>query len=324
MPIKTGHRTRLIAGVFLACLLFSGCMPKQTANLVQEKPVGMNSSAKIESVPFFPQQDFQCGPAALAMALGHAGVAISPEQLRPELYIPNKRGSLQIEMLATPRRYGMLAYKLAPSLNKLLLEIQSGHPVIVFQNLGLSLTPQWHYAVATGFDLSHQTITLHSGDSPDYVMPLSTFENTWVRADSWAMLVLPAGKLPASADEKVYLRAVSSLEKADFHPLALKSYVAASKRWPDSLAARMGLGNSQYALGKLQQAQQTFLKASRDYPDAAEAFNNLAQTYLDQQNYDRALQAIQRAIEIDSSSALYHQTWAEIEQQKNISPQHHS
>ncbi|OIO75327.1 MAG: hypothetical protein AUJ57_00270 [Zetaproteobacteria bacterium CG1_02_53_45] len=281
---------------------------------MRDKPSGLSSTARVDNVPFFPQQDYQCGPAALAMVLAHAGVDVSPEQLRPDLFVPDKQGSLQVEMMAMPRRYGMLGYRLAPQLGKLLQEIQAGHPVIVFQNPGLSLAPQWHYAVVTGFNLANGSITLHSGDTPDYIMPISTFEHIWARADFWSMLVLPTGELPASADEKPYLLSVAMLEQEGFHQAALKSYAAAVKRWPNSFAARMGLGNSQYALGQLDEAQLTYLQASRDFSDAADAFNNLAQTYLDQQRYDLALETIERAIKIDSVAALYRQTRHEIEQ----------
>jgi len=306
----------MLAAICFAALLFSGCMPKQTAALMQDKPAEISTSASVAGVPFFSQQDYQCGPAAMAMALGYAGVDVSPEQLRPALFVPEKQGSLQVEMMALPRRYGMVAYQLAPYLDNILREIKAGYPVIVFQNLGLSLAPQWHYAVVTGFDLTSKSITLHSGDTPDYTMPISTFERTWVRAGSWAMLVLPAGELPVTANEKSYLTAVAQLEKTGAQSAALLSYDAAITRWPNSLAALMGRGNSHYALGNLNQAQQAYLQASHEHADSAYAFNNLAQTYLDQLDFERALEAIQRAVLIDSASPLYHQTWSEIEQRK--------
>ncbi len=321
MPIKAVHRIRLLAGACLAALLFSGCMAKQTAVLMQDKPAEISTSASVAGVPFFPQQDYQCGPAAMAMALGYAGVDISPEQLRPVLFVPDKQGSLQIEMMALPRRYGMVAYQLAPYLDNILREIKAGYPVIVFQNLGLSIAPKWHYAVVTGFDLASKSITLHSGDTPDYAMPISTFERTWVRAGSWAMLVLPAGELPVTANEKDYLTAVTLLEKTGAPRAALVSYEAAITRWPNSLAALMGRGNSQYALGNLNEARQAYLQASHDHADSAYAFNNLAQTYLNQQDFELALEAIQHAILIDSTSSLYHRTWSEIEQRKEIARQ---
>lgn len=92
----------------------------------------------MENVPFFAQTEYQCGPAALAMVTSWARVPVVPEQLTPGLFLPDKKGSLQVEMMAVPRQYGILAYALAPQLADLLHEVSAGHPVLVFQNLALS------------------------------------------------------------------------------------------------------------------------------------------------------------------------------------------
>jgi len=302
-----------MVGACLAGLLFSGCMPKQSASLVQDKQDTFSSSTQIIGVPFFPQQDYQCGPAALAMTMVHAGVEVSPKQLRPELYIPKKRGSLQIEMMATPRRYGLLAYPLKPQLVDILKEIEAGHPVIIFQNLGLSFAPQWHYAVATGFNLAEGEITLHSGNTADYSEALTTFERTWVRADSWAMVVLAAGQLPSTATMKDYLKATVGLEQAGFQEAALKSYEAALSRWPENLTAWMGAGNTHYALGNIEEAANAFSQASLHHPKATGPLNNLAQIRLEQGRNQDARAAIQRAIELDHTSELLQRTRSEIE-----------
>jgi len=315
MVIKTEFSSRLLAGACLATLLFSGCMPRQSADLIQNTPDKIAASAEIKGVPFFPQQDFQCGPASLAMALGHAGVEISPEQLRPDLFIPDKRGTLQIEMMAVPRRYGLLAYPLKPQLSTILQEINAGHPVIVFQNLGLSIAPQWHYAVVTGFDLTKQQMTLHSGNMADYHMSLPTFERTWVRAGSWARIVLPAGALPVDAEAKTYLHAVAGLEQSGLKEASLKSYQAALNRWPENLTAWMGRGNSHYSLGNLDAAAMAFTKASRHHPGATAPLNNLAQVRLEQGRYDEALSAIKRAVGLDSQSDTLQQTYTEIQKE---------
>lgn len=288
-------------------------MPKQSAALIQDKPATLSTAAQIKDVTFFPQQDYQCGPAAMGMAMGHAGVEVSPEQLRPKLYIPGKQGSLQIEMMAIPRRYGLLAYPLKPQIGSILHEIKAGHPVVVFQNLGLSMAPQWHYAVATGFDLARGEVTLHSGNTPNYTLALATFERTWVRAESWAMVVLPAGQLPADAEMKTYLKAAITLEQVGFTKAALKSYQAALTLWPENLTAWMGAGNCYYALGKLDSAADAFMQASRFHPEAATALNNLAQIRLDQGHYKQAKVIIERAIQLNPESTFLQHTRTNIE-----------
>jgi len=73
----------------------------------------------------------------------------------------------------------------------LFTEIAAGHPVIVLQNLAFDWYPVWHYAVAVGYDLDAQEITLRSGRERRLQLPLGTFEDTWRRGGHWAMLALP-------------------------------------------------------------------------------------------------------------------------------------
>lgn len=310
--LKSFASARLVAGACLVGFLLGGCAAKQTQSLLEQKPENLNIAAKVEHVPFFAQSEYQCGPAALAMMLNSAMVPVIPEQLSPRLYIPGKKGSLQIEMMAVPRQFGMLAYPLAPQLSDLLYEVSAGHPVLVFQNLALSWYPQWHYAVVIGYDLQNSTITLHSGVEAEQRISLATFEHTWVRAGSWAMLVLPPGKLPATAEETRLMKAAAILEYAKQQQAAIMAYEAALLRWPDSLAARMGIGNSYYSLREIDKAREAFHQATIDHPHAAVAFNNLAQVYLEQHRLSKARGAIQQAIRLDGESQIYRETEAEI------------
>jgi len=310
--LKSIACARLVAGTCLLGLLLSGCAGRQSQSLLEHKPENLSLSARVEHVPFFAQSAYQCGPAALAMMLNQAMVPVTPEQLSPKLFIPGKKGSLQIEMMAVPRQFGMLAYPLAPQLADILYEVSAGHPVLVFQNLALSWYPQWHYAVVIGYDLQNRTITLHSGVEAEHRTSLSTFEHTWVRAGSWAMLVLPPGKLPARAEEVRLIKATAILEQAKQPQAAIMAYEAALKRWPDSIVARMGIGNSYYTLRQIDKAGQAFYQATIDHPDAAVAFNNLAQVYLEQHRLHKARDAIQQAIRLDGESPIYRETKAAI------------
>ncbi|HET7201397.1 MAG TPA: PA2778 family cysteine peptidase [Burkholderiales bacterium] len=243
----------------------------------------------MDTVPFYAQEQYQCGPAALAMVLEAGGLRVDPETLRPEVYLPDRHGSLQIEMLAAARRNGFVAVELNPSLSDLIAEIAAGNPVVVLQNLALDWHPVWHYAVAVGYDLSAQRIVLHSGMERRMEMPLATFERTWKRSGYWAMLALPPGRLPASIKAADYLGAVAKLEKAGPRGSAHAAYQRALERWPDQLTALIGLGNTAYRAGDLQEAEQAFRRATVAHPESAAAHNNLAQTLADLDRYDEAL-----------------------------------
>src|SRR3569623_1363896 len=126
-------------------------------------PADLTHAVELDAVPFFPQERYQCGPAALATVLAWSGAAVTADQLVPQVYLPARQGSLQPELLAAARRYQRLPYVLEPDLAALLREVGAGHPVLVLQNLGLSWAPRWHNAVVVGYDLARDEVVLRSG-----------------------------------------------------------------------------------------------------------------------------------------------------------------
>ena len=252
--------------------------------------------AELSAVPFYPQEEYQCGPAALAMVLEAAGKPVTPEDLRAQVYIPDRQGSLQIEMLAAARRNGYVAVELNPKLSDLLAEIAAGNPAVVLQNLALDWVPAWHYAVAVGYDLKEQRVVLRSGTEMRLEMPLSTFERTWQRAGYWAMLALPPGRFPATTTPAEYLSAVTRLEKAGPPEAARSAYQRALERWPDQFTALMGAGNTAYRAGDFEGAERAFRRATVMYPRSAAAHNNLAQTLADLDRYDEAISEARLAV----------------------------
>ena len=286
-PRRCVARRLTAAGIFLLGL--AGCAVPQLQALVGSRSAGIPQRAELDAVPFFSQEDYQCGPAALAMVLSAGGKVIEPETLRPQVYLPDRHGSLQIEMLAAVRRNGFVAIELAPSLSDLLAEIAAGNPVVVLQNLALDWYPAWHYAVAIGYDLKAQRITLRSGTERRLQMPLDTFEHTWRRSGYWAMLALPPRRLPASVAVGDYLSAVARLEKTGPPAAARAAYERALERWADDLTALIGLGNAAHRTGDFEGAEQAFRRATLVHPRSAAAHNNLAQTLAELDRHDEAL-----------------------------------
>lgn len=307
---------RWIAGVFIL-LLLSACSTPQMLALRSAPPAQLKPHTELSGVAFFPQDEYQCGPASLAMVFHSAGLNIAPEQMKGALYIPDKQGSLQIEMLAATRRNGLLAYQLNPSLQDVLSEVSSGNPVVVLQNLGLSWYPLWHYAVVIGYDLKSEEIILRSGPNPRLVLPMNTFENTWSRSKYWAMVALPAARVPHTAAPENFIQSISALEHSSPNTDTWPAYEAAMQRWPDNLLSIIAAGNRAYSLGDLALAEQIFLQATRLHPGSAAAYNNLAQSLSDQGKYEAALVAIHRALEIGGPlEATMRNTLAEIEHKK--------
>lgn len=300
------------AGLLAILMIAGGCAPLQTDRLLKTAEA-FPQPVELTEVPFFPQTEYQCGPAALATLLKWSGVDATADALVPQVYLPERHGSLQVEILATARRQGRIAYVLPAHLEALISEVASGHPVLVLQNLGLSWSPRWHYAVVVGFDLPNNELVLRSGTEARHRIPIHTFERTWARGQYWAVVVLPPTRLPYTAEEKPYLEAVIALERTRQWEATATAYETALKRWPKSLGAWLGLGNSRYGLGDLPAAAQAFRRATEFHPASAPAFNNLAQTLLESGRLGEAETAASRAVELGGPHLdVYRQTLEDI------------
>jgi tetratricopeptide (TPR) repeat protein len=294
------HRTQdlkqwiVIGGWLIGLFICSGCATTPI-NKWNQASGNVPPYHELSAVPFFPQKEYQCGPASLAMALAWSGLQIDADELAPQVYTPSLKGSLQPAMIAAARRHGRVAYPISGA-NALLKEIAAGHPVIVLQNLGLSWVPAWHYAVVIGYDLDKAIIILHSGITNQKKTALRTFENTWARSKHWGLVVLPPSLLPATAEENPYVKAVVGLERARQWPAAVEGYKTALNRWPQSLAAHIGLSNSYYAQGDLESARKVLQKTTILFPEEGVAFNNLAHVLWKQGKKLEAIKAAPRAL----------------------------
>jgi tetratricopeptide (TPR) repeat protein len=308
-------RYRLTTGLLLLALLCSCATPPQSAALLQQAPAELPSSFLITDLPFFPQQDYQCGPAALATVLLASGVAVTPGQLVPQVYVPARKGSFQIEMTAAARSHSRVAYTLEPTLQALLQEVSAGHPVLVLQNLGLSVLPRWHFAVVKGFDLARNRVILNSGRMENREVSLAVFERTWARGDHWAEVVLPASVLPATAEPQAWFSALVALEQTGQTATASEGYMTGLQRWPDDQRLLMGAGNLHYAAGDSALALALFTRVAELYSDYAPAHNNLAQLQYEKGNVALALQHARRAVALGGEfAAVYQQTLDQLEQ----------
>lgn len=291
--IRSGPPPALLLLLLPLLLLLAGCAPAFQDTLREQAGP---ERVFIDSVPFYPQEEYQCGPASLAMLLAWSGKEVSPKELTPQVYSPDLEGSLQPAIIAAARRQGRVAYPIAGH-DQLLAELKAGHPVLVLKNLGLAWFPRWHYAVVVGYHRDEGLVYLHSGRQRAQELPARVFARTWDRAGSWGLLVLPPERLPATAHEKPWMSAVVGLERAGQWSAATSAYEAALKRWPDSVVAWMGLGNGRYALGDFSGAEQAFKQVLALEPDFAPAANNLALALAAAGRYEEALAVIDRIME---------------------------
>jgi hypothetical protein len=244
------------------------------------------AAIELTETPFFPQERYQCGPAALATAISSSGVAVDLRELVDRVYLPDRQGSLQVEMLAATRSAGRIPYVIDGTLQVLWNELAAGRPIVVLQNLG------------------RKEVVLRSGIEQRRVTSLATFLRTWGRGDYWGFVVLRPEELPTAVDRQRYLSAVAVLEKAGRNAEAMVAWNTALEKWPGNPVALFGLGNIALTAGNNLEAEEYFRMLLRGDAKSVVARNNLAIALARQARYEEAAREISIALENTDEPAL--------------------
>jgi tetratricopeptide (TPR) repeat protein len=302
------------------CALLGAC-----AGQVRVAQLGLPAGhVELDATPFFPQAVNECGPAALATVLAASGVAVTPDELAPTLYLPGRQGSLQAEVIASARRHGRVPYPLRPRLEELLATVASGTPVLVLQNLRIRSWPAWHYAVVVGYDAGDDSVVLRSGTERRRVMSLRAFERSWSLADRWALAVVAPDAPPQRAEPLPWLRAASAFEELGQPDFAGRAYLAATRRWPAEPLGWQVLANLRYARKDLAGAEDALRQAHALAP-SVETLNNLAQVLLERGCPRGARAALERADALEAGAAereVLARTRAELDAYRGQGPCH--
>lgn len=254
-------------------------------------PADVPPRIELADTPFFPQDDYQCGPAALATLLGASGIDAPPADLVDEVYVPARKGSLQTELLAATRQRHRIPYVLEPRFDALVHELAGGRPVLVLLNLGVRSWPIWHYAVVIGYERDAGRLLLRSGTTPRARLSLRRFRGAWARADDWGFVALQPGELPQAATPARYAAAVADYERIDPRAAAL-AYSAGTARWPDEPLLRFGAANTLLAQGDRAGAEGALHELLLLAPANVAARNNYAELLSQRGCRDAALAAI--------------------------------
>jgi tetratricopeptide (TPR) repeat protein len=276
-------------------------------------------SSKLD-VPFMAPRSELCASSSIEMLslYWHSQTQTVPrltlEELDSRTLIPQKGGTLQIELMAAARANGFAVYVLEPNFEALTLELSASHPVIVLVNRSLAWVPLWHYVPVTGYDAQTQTILTHFGNEANEAIAMKTFEAIWQRAGNWGVVLLPPGEIPATATPEKFLLCVYELEKSGMRKEAVVSYEAALKRWPQNVNILFALGNAYYSLGQIDAAQKMYARVVS--LDAANplALNNLADIAFHRGEFKEARELLERAKTEDAAiQSLLNATREEIE-----------
>lgn len=310
-------RTQLRLGVLfvslISLLVITGCATSPQTQKLLTEPSSTFNSTELRDVPFYPQTQYQCGPAALATVMQYRGRDVLPDELVSQVYIPEKKGSLQVEMIAASRKQGLMPYPMAPKLSDLIDELEAGNPVLVMQNLGLDWYPVWHYAVVVGYDLAEQHLILRSAETKRWISDLSTFERTWQRSHYWALVMVEPDQLPASAEPAKWLKTAFELELVGQVKAAAQAYQAGLNQWPDSFETGLALTNLLYNQQNFSQADAVFESMVSQHGSNATLWNNWAYNLKAQSCLLQAKQAAACALKLLPERENIQSTWSEMQ-----------
>lgn len=243
--IRLVLQASLLAGLLV---VLTACQtPPQTKQLLAAPP-DIARQHVIAQVPFYPQQEYFCGPTTLSEVAGFYGLQKSPADIAPNTFTPGLEGTLQIEMAAATRQLGLVAYEQKrASMSQLLSLVADNIPVIVLQNNSIAWLPQWHYAVVIGYDIETAEVILHTGVTQAHRLNFATFERTWQRGNYWLLAMLPPDKTSTQLDAFLFTKACQDLLSTGQTDAGVAALITATRQWPDYWLPYFLLGNHYFS-----------------------------------------------------------------------------
>lgn len=194
---KNGGRRKpwalLLLLAFFLCPVLLACSLGSPAGYVKAGSPGDNARI-IRDVPFFPQEKYQCGPAALASVLNYRGLKVTPGEIAPAIYSESARGTLNIDMVFYAERQGMKASQYSGTLDDLKKNLDRSNPLIVLVDYGFLSYRKDHFMVVVGYDAGH--IIAHSGRDSFKPVPIDDFLKTWKKTKNWTLLIEETRRVP--------------------------------------------------------------------------------------------------------------------------------
>lgn len=181
----------------LAALFLLVACARPSGEAVRAAIAAAGAAGTLLTVPFFPQEEYQCGPAAMASLLAYWGLPADPEAIAEAIYLPRLQGTLSLDLLLYAERRGLTARLLDPSAEALRAALRAGRPIIVLLNVGGYLVPTWHYVVVVGYADGPNAFVAHDGRHRERVFPYEDFGWRWQEAGRWGLLVEPPPGGPA-------------------------------------------------------------------------------------------------------------------------------
>ncbi len=262
----------------------------------------------------YPQDSYHCGPSSLATVFEKERIAFDYSDLLKHTFTPGLKGTLQPQMKATARKYGLIPYETGKSLKDILLELSNDTSVIVLFNLGLKTLPVWHYSVVTGYDKIEKKVFLSAPNGLETWMSFEEFETFFERGGKWGISLIKPPKLPQTSTESDIIAAILDMYEIDQKEIAKQAAVAHLSNNPSSYAAMVLVANIYLKEDDYRSAAFMYNEILKIMPDEPSVLNNLATSLLKQKKYDEAKKYALKAVKIGGKFVQnYQNTLSEIE-----------
>lgn len=159
-----------------------------------------STSGLVENVPFYPQEDYQCGPAALAGVLNFHGLGVTPDEVAAAVFRKNISSTVTLDMVLYPRQKGFSSRWYNGSLPDLERAVDEGLPLIVMVDNGWGRVSLNHFLIVIGY--GPRGVIAHSGRTRAKLIQWDRFLAGWARARRWTLCITPRPKQETGPDQE--------------------------------------------------------------------------------------------------------------------------
>lgn len=177
----------------------AACGPAGPAALRAPRPPVPPAAYRISDVPLVEAHEGWCGPAALAAVLRFHGDDARAAEIADDIYLADRRGALNLDLLVWARRRGYEASAGEGSTVALMQTVVRDRPVICMIRRRGPLAGRNHFIVIRGYEDSGEVWLADTGDDREVRVAAADFERDWSSCGRWMLVV--EGKKADSASE---------------------------------------------------------------------------------------------------------------------------
>lgn len=145
------------------------------------------STTIIKDIPFYPQKDYQCGPASLASVLNFWSHKVHPDEIAKDIFSRSARGTLTIDMVLYATKLGLYSSQYSGDWEDLKKNIEMGYPLIVLVDYGIKPFYQInHFMVVIGYN--REGVFVNSDKEYQFIEK-DRFLDLWEKTGYWTLLI---------------------------------------------------------------------------------------------------------------------------------------